>query len=131
MSSAITKKLFLKTQNPILIINQPKSFEKVLEKINCQVDTSIKQKYDFILLFASTQNEAKSLIKNVLDSLNHDGIFWFCYPKGTSKNYKSDINRNNSWDLFKPYSYQAVSQVAIDEDWSALRFRHESLVGKN
>jgi hypothetical protein len=125
MSSDVLKKLVLKTQEPILILNFPKSLEQsqFLEKIKNQIDSTIKQKYDFILLFAHNQIEANKFIKNVLENLNENGIFWFCYPKNTSKILKSDINRNVAWDLLKIYSFIAISQIAIDVDWTALRFK--------
>jgi hypothetical protein len=43
---------------------------------------------------------------------------------------KADINHDSSWELFKPWNFSAVSQVAIDEDWSGLRFRDSSLIKK-
>jgi len=48
---------------------------------------------------------------------------WFCYPKGTSKKYKCDFNRDTGWETLGNYNLEGVRQVAIDEDWSALRFR--------
>lgn len=130
MSIDILKKLQLKEQNSILILNHPKSFGKIIELFTCKVDSTIKQKYDFVLIFAKDKEEATNLIKKSLDSLKTDGVYWFCYPKKSSKNFKSDITRDVAWDLFKDSSYRAVSQVSIDEDWSALRFREECLVGK-
>jgi hypothetical protein len=72
--------------------------------------------------------EVELEIKKIIESFDVDGYLWLCYPKGTSKKYKSDINRDKSWELFKPYDFEAVTIVAIDDDWSALRFRHHSLI---
>jgi len=49
------------------------------------------------------------------------------YPgvgKGSSKKYNSDINRARAREVFAPYEFEAVTQVAIDDDWSAMRFRY-------
>jgi hypothetical protein len=46
-----------------------------------------------------------------------------CYPKGTSKTYQSDFNRDTGWEIMGRYDMEAIRQVAIDEDWSAIRFR--------
>jgi hypothetical protein len=47
------------------------------------------------------------------------GVFWVAYPKGG----KSDLSRNELWTLLEPYLWRPVSQIAIDDTWSALRFR--------
>ena len=45
------------------------------------------------------------------------------YPKGTSKKYKCEFNRDSGWPALGAGGYEPVRMVAIDEDWSALRFR--------
>src|SRR5271157_366742 len=119
----VLKKLSLKTQNPVLIYSAPAEFKSVQDCITAEVHTSIRQKYDFIISFASVYSAAQKASEELSLALNDGGVFWFCYPKGTSKKYKSDINRNTSWELFSPYGLEPVSQVAIDDDWSALRFK--------
>ena len=49
---------------------------------------------------------------------------WYCYPKKTSKKYKTDIKRDEAcWQSLGPFNLEGVRQVAIDADWSAVRFR--------
>ena len=52
-----------------------------------------------------------------------DAILWICYPKKSSKKYKCDFNRDSGWTVLGAAGYEPVRMVAIDEDWSALRFR--------
>ena len=52
-----------------------------------------------------------------------DEALWMAYPKGTSKKYKPQINRDSGWKIVGEMDYEGVRQIAIDEDWSALRFR--------
>lgn len=120
----ILKKLGLTTQNPILIINAPAEYQGVLADIRALVDTTIEKKYKFIQLFAKNLSEAHKFAKPLIEALEGDGHLWLCYPKGTSKKYKSNLNRTIAWDVFAPYEFEPVTQVAIDDDWSAMRFRH-------
>ena len=53
---------------------------------------------------------------------------WFAYPKGTSKRYKSEINRDTGWQALGKSGFEPVRAVAIDEDWSALRFRRVEFI---
>jgi len=48
---------------------------------------------------------------------------WFAYPQGTSKRYTCEFNRDTGWSALRSAGFDTVRQVAIDEDWSALRFR--------
>ncbi|MFC5649655.1 hypothetical protein ACFPYJ_11085 [Paenibacillus solisilvae] len=60
--------------------------------------------------------------------MNEDALFWITYPKQSSK-VKTDINRDRLWAMVQDKSgYRPVSNVAIDEKWSALRFRHQDKV---
>ena len=53
---------------------------------------------------------------------------WYAYPKGTSKRYTCEFNRDNGWAVVGEQGFEPVRQVAIDEDWSALRFRKVSFI---
>jgi hypothetical protein len=78
---------------------------------------------EFALVFVTKKDEISGFIEKIYPKLKGDAILWFCYPKGTSKKYKCDFNRDNGWSNVKAYNLETVRQVAIDEDWSALRFR--------
>jgi hypothetical protein len=46
-------------------------------------------------------------------------VFWVAYPKAN----KADINRDTLWPILAERGMRPISQVAVDETWSALRFR--------
>jgi hypothetical protein len=52
-----------------------------------------------------------------------DGLVWFAYPKGTSKKYTCDFNRDTGWSALGALGFEPVRMVAIEQNWSALRFR--------
>ena len=45
------------------------------------------------------------------------------YPKGSSRKYRCEFNRDSGWPVLGAAGFEPVRMVAIDEDWSALRFR--------
>jgi hypothetical protein len=47
---------------------------------------------------------------------------WIAYPKKTP-GMKTDLSRDVGWEDVERASLSAVTQVAVDETWSALRFR--------
>ena len=44
---------------------------------------------------------------------------WLVYPKGN----RIALNRDSLWRLMADYGVRPITQVAVDEVWSALRFR--------
>ncbi len=121
------KKLNFKQHKEILVLNSPTEFEKELKAMqNCTtIKTDIKSIGDieFVLTFIKTQTEIDKIAPLIDKKIKGDGIVWFAYPKGTSKKYKSEINRDKGWDILGKADFETVRQVAIDDDWSALRFR--------
>lgn len=119
----ILTKLRYKGQDPILIANMPQEHKIVIEQITTKIHITPKNKYDFIQLFARTKEELEANIKLIMEALKDDGYLWLCYPKGTSKKYRSDLNRDKIREIAGKYNFEGVSQIAIDDDWSALRVR--------
>jgi len=119
----ILKKLRLTDLNPVLIINAPEEFQETLADIRSNIHRQVSQQYGFILVFVKNQEEINKLLPITLPSLQGDGYFWVAYPKKSSKKYNSDISRNKGWEILGEQNYEPVTQIAIDQDWSALRFR--------
>jgi hypothetical protein len=127
------KKLNFKDQKAIYIINAPKSLDDELEVM--KQFTAIHKALDdkeinFIMVFATKQEEIDNSISVIYPKLEGDAILWYCYPKGTSKKYTCEFNRDNGWKAIGKYNLEPVRQIAIDEDWSALRFRKTDYIKK-
>lgn len=48
--------------------------------------------------------------------------------KGTSKRYACEFNRDTGWQVIRGLGFDSVRQVAIDEDWTTLRFRRKEYI---
>jgi hypothetical protein len=122
----VFSKLNLKDQREILVVDAPASFEpelSALSGVEVTRDPQAVAKTSFALLFATRQAEVDTLSAMIIDKLEADAILWFAYPKGTSRRYRCDFNRDSGWRVLRAHGFDTVRQVAIDEDWSALRFR--------
>lgn len=78
---------------------------------------------DFAMAFVMTQAALDAASAQLADNLASDGLLWICYPKGSSKRYRCEFNRDTGWVVLGALGFEPVRQVAIDDDWSALRFR--------
>lgn len=120
------EKLNLKHQAEIVILHAPDSFEPeiaTLQSVQIHRDLKSAPALEFALAFVTGQSEVDTLIPPLLAKAKGDAILWFAYPKGTSKRLKCDFNRDTGWEQLKAAQWDTVRAVAIDEDWSALRFR--------
>jgi len=125
------KKLNLKDQRSIIVLNAPESFEPELRALNdVVVNRKIRKeaKLDFAIAFVITQEQLDQASRALAAAADGDAILWMAYPKGTSRRYKCEFNRDNGWNVLGRAGFEGVRQVAIDEDWSALRFRRVEFV---
>ena len=130
MAMNVFDKLTLKDQPEILVLNAPESFEPELKQLT---GVSVRRKLSkspvaFSLAFVTKQGEVDTLGPAIAKAAEGDAIVWFAYPKGSSKRYKSEINRDSGWKVFGRAGFEPVRMVAIDEDWSAVRFRRAEYI---
>lgn len=127
MAPAVFQKLNYKQQSPIYVLNAPPSFEAAVnsmrEVAEVRTDFAGARGVQFALAFATKKSEVDAFARAMARAAEGDAVIWVAYPKGSSKNYKCEFNRDNGWDRFGAGGFEPVRQVAIDEDWSALRFR--------
>jgi hypothetical protein len=126
--AGIFDKLNLKTQREILVLDAPASFEKelkALKDVQVQVLRELKaaKQVGFALAFVTQKAQVDRVSKALAAKAEGDAVLWFAYPKGTSKTYRCDFKRDNGWDVIRAAGFDSVRMVAIDADWSALRFR--------
>lgn len=129
--SALFKKLNLKEQKQILVLNAPDSLKAelaALQDVRVIQDADQVNKIEFMLAFATLQQELDTIAKIALRKTEGDAIIWCAYPKTSSKKYTCDFNRDSGWEAFGTAGFEPVRQVAIDEDWSALRFRRVEFI---
>jgi hypothetical protein len=123
---SIFQKLNLKDQKEILVVNAPASFEEELAELDGVAvarDLRKAKTVCFALMFATRQAEIDGFSRGVAGKAEGDAILWFAYPKQASKRYKCEFNRDSGWKVLRGVGFDSVRQVAIDSDWSALRFR--------
>lgn len=125
------KKLNLVVHSTILVLNAPDSFESellLLEDRSILRKATSKTRAPFLIGFAVTQKELATVSNKMAKAAEGDAILWVAYPKGTSKNYSCEFNRDTDWEILGAAGFEPVRQVAIDEDWSALRFRRAEFI---
>jgi hypothetical protein len=129
--SAVFKKLNLKDQREIVVANAPERFEgeiAALSGVSVRRSLAGEGQVAFSLAFVTKQSEVDALAKQVAQRTSGDAVVWFAYPKQSSKRYKSEIDRDHGWASLGAAGFEPVRMVAIDEDWSAKRFRRVDFI---
>ena len=127
----IFEKLNLKDRQEILVLNAPESFAPELARLpvlTIQRHIESVPEIGFVLAFVTRQSEVDALAAPVAARAQGDAIVWFAYPKGTSKKFKCDFNRDTGWDALNALGFETVRAVSIDDDWTALRFRRREFI---
>jgi hypothetical protein len=122
--SALFKKLNLGAQDTIHVLNAPQSFEAELAALHgVTVKRTLAGASSFAMAFVITQAQLDAASTKLAAACTGDAVLWMVYPKGTSRKYHCEFNRDSGWPVLGAAGFEPVRMVAIDEDWSALRFR--------
>lgn len=128
----LVEKLNYKGHSRIAIINAEEDFFALIASglKDVIIDRAIDQRcpYGFILVFVKSISEVENVSPIVLHNLMADGVLWYCYPKKSSKKYKSDLERDHGWKALNDSGLFGIRMVSIDEDWSAMRFRNKKFI---
>ena len=76
---------------------------------------------DAVVAFARNKAELDTVAGPAIEAARRDKLAWIAYPKAGKLG--TDLNRDVLAALLTARGVQPVRQVAIDETWSALRFR--------
>jgi hypothetical protein len=128
---SIFEKLNLKNQKQVVVLNAPETFENELTALrNVEILRGLPETngIEFSLAFVTKQRQVDTLGTTIAKKAKGDAVVWFAYPKGTSKKYESEINRDTGWQVLGSLGFECVRCVAIDEDWSAARFRRVEFI---
>ncbi len=121
--NAILKKLLLKSNHRAVVLDAPESYGPVLAEIpeGVELAKTLEGEFDFIHAFASDRAELERKVPALKGALKPAGLLWISYPKG--KTVPTDLNRDRLREAVEAFGLKAVTLVAIDDVWSAMRFK--------
>lgn len=129
--ATVFEKLQLKDEQEILVLHPPESFEIELSRLPVlHIHRSLEAlpEIRFSLAFFTRQAEVDALAPRIAARAQGDAALWFAYPKGASKKFKCDFNRDTGWAALNAAGFETVRSIAIDDDWTALRFRRKEFI---
>jgi hypothetical protein len=129
MAMSLGDRLQLKGHASFDLIHVPEGYAARLsaELSDIRVKEVKSAKSDAVLLFVSSKSEVQAYAPPMLSSIEETALVWIAYPKGGSS-IKTDVNRDILWKTLEDTGWRPVRQIALDETWSAMRFRPVSAV---
>jgi hypothetical protein len=115
----VAERLQVKGDRRLAVLGASPSLEKFIGAKTARADLA---KADVILLFAPDRARLETDLPAVLKKAPAASILWVAYPKLTSP-MAADLNRDEIRLLAPKFKLDTVSQIAIDDDWSALRLK--------
>jgi hypothetical protein len=115
----VAERLQVKGDRQLAVIGASAALEKTVGAGKARADVAAA---DVVLLFAPDRASLDKSLPKLLKTMSSAAILWIAYPKLSSK-LAADLSRDVIHALAPKYGLDTVSQIAIDEDWSALRLK--------
>lgn len=130
--SPLAKKLRLLAGHTVAVLNAPQDIVARLEPGPKTLATAPRpgQTFDAVLLFVSNVEELRRLGPGAIRAARPNGLLWIAYPKGGPASGATDLPATPWWvqrdvlgEITSETGYKPVSFVAVDDGWTALRFK--------
>lgn len=115
----VAERLQVKGDRRLAVIGAPAALDKLVGVKKVRADIA---EADVVLLFTPDRSGFDTQLPPVLKKTQKFAILWVAYPKLTSR-LAVDLSRDLIHKLAPKYGLDTVSQIAIDENWSALRLK--------
>jgi hypothetical protein len=130
--NALAKKLLMKPGQQWLILNAPNNYPALLHPLpeGLQLIFEVGISVDGMQLFVKNSAELTETLNLAKPIITDGTVLWVIYPKKTS-GIPTDLEMMGSWDAAAKHDLRPVSSAAVNDTWTALRFRPEHLVKKS
>jgi hypothetical protein len=127
----LSKKLGIKPGYSLLILDAPDGYRTRLDPLpdGVRIGTGALPGglFDLVQVFVRRRADVDRHAAAALAALKPGGLLWFAFPKKRAK-VQTDVSRDTGWDALHAAGWEIVSVIAIDDTWSAGRFRPSSAV---
>jgi hypothetical protein len=130
--SPMAKKLRLAVGHRVAVLNAPAGYLALLSPGPADVGTQVQPSpaYDVVQLLVHSVEELRRLGPEAIRAVKPDGLLWIAYPKGGQTRMVTDLPATPWWTqrdvlgkITSVTGYKPVAFVAIDENYTARRFR--------
>jgi hypothetical protein len=124
VAAPLAKRMQVKPGHRILAVNAPEDYAHALGELPegaRLVTRGDPASADQVHVFVRDSADLARLGRKAIAGVQGGAVTWIAYPKKTS-GVATDLTRDRGWEAVTD-EIDAVSQVAVDDTWSALRFK--------
>lgn len=130
--SPLAKKLRLAREHAVAVLNAPDGYVGLLHPGPRDIATQAGQgqSFDAVVLFVHDVDELRRFGASAIGAARPGGLLWIAYPKGGQTAGATDLPATPWWvqrdvlgEITSVAGYKPVAFVAVDETWTALRFK--------
>jgi hypothetical protein len=126
---ALPRKLGVKPGQRLCVLGAPEGYAERLGAPGAvALGADAGEVFDLVHLFVRDRAALQRASQAAIAAVRPGGRLWVSYPKRSSK-VPTDLTRDVGWEPLVGAGWVAVTQVSVDEVWSALRFRPAAEVG--
>lgn len=120
------QKLGITPASTVCPLNAPDNYAKLVElPSGATLLEDSAEPADIVHLFVRTKEEVEEHASAAVEAMKRGGLLWLAYPK------EDDVlNRLTLETAFSDWALAPVASVSVDDTWSAIRYRPESLLAK-
>jgi hypothetical protein len=120
----VAQKMFVKPGFRVAAVNAPKDYAALVGGLpeGAKVVKKLAEGVDLVHLFVKTRADLARELPAALAAVGPKTLFWVSYPKKTSS-VATDLSRDAGWEPMTRAGFEGVTLIAIDDTWSAMRFK--------
>ena len=119
----LPKKLGLRENQRIALVNAPAGFEKTLGVLpqNTEILKGLSNPLDLVMLFVDQEKQLTQQFSSIASKLAPNGMIWVAWPKKSS-GVPTELTFDRVQRIGLDSGLVDVKICAIDEVWSGLKF---------
>ncbi len=122
MTKSVAEKMGIKPDSRVVFIHAPAGAIKAMEMPKVDVASSVRGDFDYIHLFAKTEDDLHTDFSRLKKYLKPTGMLWVSWPKGGQLG--TDLTLTIVIKIGYDYGLVESKSLSIDTTWSALKFTH-------
>lgn len=132
-ASRLLRKLQHRDELPVVVLWSPGELEDILVEWaadGVEVHRRPRDGAPFVVAFVRSKGEVEQHAARLVAQLaRREPVLWLAHPKPTSTRYRCDIDGPAAWQPLADLGWHRVREVAVDGEWTALRFRRPQTTG--